>query len=1101
MGVARQGLVFAFICAVLLIAGCTFFQPPNEVGAGNLSIQGDLSKGIITKALFKNISSQNISSYKYKALDKTGATLWNDSYGNRMDKQTNSFLDCGMLDCQLKTNISPSKKLTIDSDFIKAFCTDLRITFGKPFFYDTREVQRTIEVWGIENSTIAECALDNKTMEEKCANKTVENPVFLGNEFFWENETFENTNLTSINSSMQIITNMHKPTKGINADCWYIIGGQERKDAAWWNDTCTTIIPADVNTTVASTLTDFPATLYINTSSIAWNNTTCTNVHFLDSTNSTELYYELENNASSVCGNATNNATFYVNNNYTGGVLNRMYAYLCPLGSASNENKIMTWYPAGYVAVMHMQNGVDSMGGQTFTIGAQAEPTTDRNGVPNSAYLFNSSATTLFNRTQTNLTDKVTANIFAIFKPRSVVPSSYRMVVQIYTGGTSQYVRGIGAEGNSGGYCAGGNNYTKVNVVTAGTQSDVCLARGSNFVNVWQYVHSDWNSTNTTIKGYNNGSSMGAKSYSGTGSNYAALFMIGGYPATANYGLNSTIDEVRLSNVARSTDWMIAEYAQTARVGQEQTIAPMMRTATILPSPAYTNASLQGWCNATTYDGTNATYNYSWFNNSVLFSSGQYPPSTAAASAVGGTITTDGAYTIHTFKSSSTFNVTGGMNVEIIVVAGGGGGGSSLSTIAGKAAGGGGAGGLLYNASLAVSGGSYGVNIGNGGAGSTTRAVNGANGTNSSFSNSTFNMSARGGGGGGSAIDGISTPENQGSAGGSGGGGVGSYYPYGSIGGAGTGGQGYDGGNGSFSGGNTRGGGGGGGSNQTGMNGTASTNGGNGGAGSTYNINGSSFCYAGGGGGGSNSGANTQGNGSCGGGNGGVAASGVAATANTGGGGGGAGGDTSGKNGGNGGSGIVIIRYIATSATTGNTTQGVNVNVANVSNTSLATCQNWTLQCLAYNANGASAAMNSSIMTISPCGASDTKTWIWNGSVWLAFTNQLNYRCSNPFPSYCQPVNQNNATGQAIFRDQNNGSTSSAWQAISTNATWATASLICGTSTNPFFNTNVSPANTSKNYSTSALAVGENNSVYCHFYIVSVPADFERDFTVNFTKG
>jgi hypothetical protein len=182
-----------------------------------------------------------------------------------------------------------------------------------------------------------------------------------------------------------------------------------------------------------------------------------------------------------------------------------------------------------------------------------------------------------------------------------------------------------------------------------------------------------------------------------------------------------------------------------------------------------------------------------------------------------------------------------------------------------------------------------------------------------------------------------------------------------------------------------------------------------------------------------------------------------------------------------------------------NVTQGINTNVANISNTSLAACQNWTLQCSAYNSNGASTALNSSIMTISPCG--DTKTWIWDGSEWVAYTNQLNYRCSNPFPSYCQPVNQNNATSQPIFRDQNNGSGSSAWQAISTNATWATASLICGTSTNPSLNTNVSPANTSKNYSTSALAAGENNSIYCHFYIVSVPSGFERDFSINFTKG
>src|SRR6056300_605883 len=59
-------------------------------------------------------------------------------------------------------------------------------------------------------------------------------------------------------------------------------------------------------------------------------------------------------------------------------------------------------------------------------------------------------------------------------------------------------------------------------------------------------------------------------------------------------------------------------------------------------------------------------------------------------SATGGTITTSGNYTIHTFTSSGTFQVTAGSkNIEVLVVAGGGGGGGDNS-------GAGGAGGLIY---------------------------------------------------------------------------------------------------------------------------------------------------------------------------------------------------------------------------------------------------------------------------------------------------------------------------------------------------------------------------------------------------------------------
>ena len=56
-------------------------------------------------------------------------------------------------------------------------------------------------------------------------------------------------------------------------------------------------------------------------------------------------------------------------------------------------------------------------------------------------------------------------------------------------------------------------------------------------------------------------------------------------------------------------------------------------------------------------------------------------------SATGGTITTSGSYTIHTFTDSGTFGATNapiGFSVDYLVVAGGGGGGY----------GGGGAGGM-----------------------------------------------------------------------------------------------------------------------------------------------------------------------------------------------------------------------------------------------------------------------------------------------------------------------------------------------------------------------------------------------------------------------
>lgn len=256
----------------------------------------------------------------------------------------------------------------------------------------------------------------------------------------------------------------------------------------------------------------------------------------------------------------------------------------------------------------------------------------------------------------------------------------------------------------------------------------------------------------------------------------------------------------------------------------------------------------------------------------------------------GGTITTSGTYTVHTFLSSGTLTVTGtntwyplynspvtSASSEILSVAGGAGGGGN---------GGGGAGGLLYSLNTLTAT-EYTVTIGAGGASQTngndtiigTITVTGGGKGGINAVNGFYGGSGGGGGGGGNTTGGTSTA-GQGNDGGIGL--VASPYPAG-----GGGGKGAVGGAGS---------------------GTAS---GAGGGGLSYNISGTSTTYAGGGGGGASdegaaAGAGGNGGGGAGGATGGAAGS--NGTANTGGGGGG-GGRQSGSVGGIGGSGIVIIRY------------------------------------------------------------------------------------------------------------------------------------------------------------------------------------------------
>lgn len=261
-------------------------------------------------------------------------------------------------------------------------------------------------------------------------------------------------------------------------------------------------------------------------------------------------------------------------------------------------------------------------------------------------------------------------------------------------------------------------------------------------------------------------------------------------------------------------------------------------------------------------------------------------------------------FTTYAFYGNGSFTVnsigaTNTASADILAVGGGGGGGGNCPTCGG--AGGGGAGGVVYSSGVPMSVGSYGVNIGlggAGGAGTNSMAGLGSNGGITSFGSLVSAI----GGGGGAPQGGI--PGNSGA---SGGGGSGGSSPAPGAGGSGTAGQGNNGGAGNSSG---LGGGGGGGAGGVGGTGAAAA----GGIGAVYSITGSGVYYGGGGGAGAYGASNTPGSGGTGGGGAGVNASinggnGYPGAANTGGGGGGANGSTTGGTGGAGGSGVVIISY------------------------------------------------------------------------------------------------------------------------------------------------------------------------------------------------
>jgi hypothetical protein len=141
---------------------------------------------------------------------------------------------------------------------------------------------------------------------------------------------------------------------------------------------------------------------------------------------------------------------------------------------------------------------------------------------------------------------------------------------------------------------------------------------------------------------------------------------------------------------------------------------------------------------------------------------------TAVPTCSGGTVTSSGGDTIHTFTSSGTLQCFAAVSADVLIVAGGGGGGGGR---AGIAYGGGGGGGGLLQGTLSLTARSYTVTVGAGGAG-VLPAIRGISGGNSVFSGTTT-YTANGGGGGGA--DNSSGVNENGQNGGSGGGGGGQY--------------------------------------------------------------------------------------------------------------------------------------------------------------------------------------------------------------------------------------------------------------------------------------------------------------------------------------
>lgn len=704
--------------------------------------------------------------------------------------------------------------------------------------------------------------------------------------------------------------------QGINYDWILNAEGVSYKQWAWWNGTWPYSRSVSLNSTVATNLTNFSAYFIMDTATpIAAGKmlANCTDLRMVNSSEDGTLDYYIENQT--------------CNTNYTA-IYMRIPLFLGSIG-AGGVNYTAYVYYGNTSAVSDQQNGANAfasynvvnlfsnMSGGTITAvkGASFAASGANRGVVQSAGCLRGlcvnmtpMATESYNLTaNTNLTNVMFGDygsftlVFSQSEANGVNKVYYSKGGTYFMGSTDSPATIVY---NFNDYTGGGGGYTKlynpVSYRPMFSQATIALT------------------ASTSKIGDKSATAMRLNSSSGTSASKPDSAFKLTVAATAYL-----IDEYRYSQTVFSNDWFIAEINQSYTIGDETSTYAMFSVNATLGGTASSNSSLI-W-SVPSYITINATKNsgYLFLNwttnctgtiehptnpinqiyitaNKTCYAQANFYATSGTAgncTAVGGTITTDGAFTVHRYTSNNTFNITGTINnMTVLVVAGGGGGGRYYS-------GGGGAGGLLYNTSYLNAVGNNTVTIGIGGAVCTTSAgCTGSDGQSSVFGVMTV---TGGGGGAGSSAGGAA-----GRAGGSGGGAGGT--------GAASGGTATPSGQGN-AGGATSGSGGAGGGGAGGV-GTTKTAGGTGGIGTNYSINGSSFCYAGGGGGSMG----TPGQATCGGGKGATdAAAAVAGTANTGGGGGGG---SSPQAAGAGGSGVVVVRYNTTGCVQYPATGSLTVN-------------------------------------------------------------------------------------------------------------------------------------------------------------------------------
>ncbi len=330
-------------------------------------------------------------------------------------------------------------------------------------------------------------------------------------------------------------------------------GTNNASSDSWWNASWGSRQKLTFNTSgTSSNLTDFPVLVHLTTSNFDFvsANTTGKDIRFIDSDNTTQLAYEIERWIS-------NEAWVWVNVPQVSGnsTSDHIWLYYGNPAASDNQSPANVW-DSNYVLVTHMKNKegypskvTDSTSKQSDGTKTGANNPQETSGYFDQGQLFDGSIDKISITDNANGSLDITGGITIEAWAKVTNTSNYRPIVfknDTGSGYNDPYMMRIETTGKVAGRIGNGNpNQPQENYISGNT----------GVVGAWHYSVFSYDSSNLHI--YVDGASDATTPKTVDPLTNNTALSLGNWVTLWYLGI---LDEVRISNVARSPDWIKASY-------------------------------------------------------------------------------------------------------------------------------------------------------------------------------------------------------------------------------------------------------------------------------------------------------------------------------------------------------------------------------------------------------------------------------------------------------------------------------------------------------------------------------------------------------------